>query len=292
MQASCCCGQATSLGRELLFTGKQSQELKKIKAELQEYHDLQKAVDAGKKMELELWQWRKLDNKHEQNRRKQLEESPLLQMEARGYKVALCREFGSTGSCRFGNACCFRHESCPKLARKDLLKEDKVDASMVASVEDLASKEQAVPEFNADVFSKDEFPVLVKPTKAAQSEFAKVMQPEVVAETETESEVSDETESESEVSNDQWWSDLAEKPVKLEAVAETKPEPTKAPKLAVESFDAFLASARLESEKALFLENGFDSVDMLLDMSEEDMREIGLKLGHIKKLKAQIAATH
>ena len=45
--------------------------------------------------------------------------------------------------------------------------------------------------------------------------------------------------------------------------------PTKAKEPAVESFDDFLTAAGLQNEKALFLENGFDSVQMLLEMSED-----------------------
>merc|ERR1712070_401005 len=195
-----------------------------------------KIVDAGKKMELELWQWRKLENKHEQNRRKQLEESPLLAMEARGYKVLICRDFGTTGSCRFGGACCFRHErfACEEKTDKKVSKEDQGDASTVASVEDLVAPHELPnkqPDFDADVFSKDQFPVLGSKTMKPASWSTKSMEPEVVAEIEPaktrwadedeepakakESKVVAETEpikavepeAESGLSNDQWWSD-------------------------------------------------------------------------------------
>lgn len=98
----------------LAFTAAESRMLTKVKCELQEIYEIQKQIDAGRKMELQLWQWRKVDGKHAQNRRKELEQSAVLQMEKTGYQTQVCHDFWNFGSCEFGERCCFRHERVQK----------------------------------------------------------------------------------------------------------------------------------------------------------------------------------
>ncbi|KAI9203736.1 uncharacterized protein BJ171DRAFT_475751 [Polychytrium aggregatum] len=49
-------------------------------------------------------------------------------------------------------------------------------------------------------------------------------------------------------------------------------------------FDEFLRQADLAKYKDVFLENEYDSVDLLLALEVSDMKEIGMKPGAIKKL--------
>jgi len=51
----------------------------------------------------------------------------------------------------------------------------------------------------------------------------------------------------------------------------------------------FLAGLSLDRYVSIFVENGFDSMDVVQEMTESHMREIGMAIGHIVKLQKRLA---
>jgi len=57
----------------------------------------------------------------------------------------------------------------------------------------------------------------------------------------------------------------------------------------VAEVEAFLAGLGLDRYNALFIEHGFDCMDVVHDMQESHMKEIGMATGHIIKLRKKLA---
>ncbi|KAI9207383.1 uncharacterized protein BJ171DRAFT_472781 [Polychytrium aggregatum] len=56
----------------------------------------------------------------------------------------------------------------------------------------------------------------------------------------------------------------------------------------MDAFDEFLGKADLAGYKSVFLDNECNTVDLLLALKESDMKDLGMKVGGIKRLlKAQ-----
>jgi len=53
--------------------------------------------------------------------------------------------------------------------------------------------------------------------------------------------------------------------------------------------EAFLAKLKLDRYTSLFLEQGFDCMEVVLEMEESHMRDLGMAAGHILKLKKHLA---
>jgi len=68
-----------------------------------------------------------------------------------------------------------------------------------------------------------------------------------------------------------------------------KPKTTSAPTIAPE-VRKFLEEASVAEFADAFVQAGFDSVDLLHDLTEDDLKELGLQLGHRKKFLKAVAA--
>lgn len=52
--------------------------------------------------------------------------------------------------------------------------------------------------------------------------------------------------------------------------------------------ETFLGGLKLDRYVSIFLENGFDSMDVVMEMQESHMREIGMAVGHVVKLQKRL----
>lgn len=52
--------------------------------------------------------------------------------------------------------------------------------------------------------------------------------------------------------------------------------------------ESFLAGLKLDRYVSLFMDNGFESMDVVMEMQESHMREIGMAVGHIVKLRKKL----
>mmetsp|Transcript_66129 Transcript_66129/g.166779 ORF Transcript_66129/g.166779 Transcript_66129/m.166779 type:complete len:454 (+) Transcript_66129:129-1490(+) len=53
--------------------------------------------------------------------------------------------------------------------------------------------------------------------------------------------------------------------------------------------ESFLAGLKLDRYVSIFMDHGFDSMDVVMEMQESHMREIGMAVGHILKLQKRLA---
>eukprot|EP00928_Gymnodinium_smaydae_P072478 TRINITY_DN55830_c0_g1_i1.p1 TRINITY_DN55830_c0_g1~~TRINITY_DN55830_c0_g1_i1.p1 ORF type:complete len:384 (+),score=107.80 TRINITY_DN55830_c0_g1_i1:146-1297(+) len=82
-----------------------------------------------------------------------------------------------------------------------------------------------------------------------------------------------------------------------EQAARPPPTPTRsalavgaqaAPSSEAQEVQAFLTDLKLDRYAGLFMEHGFDCMDVVMDMEESHMREIGMAAGHILKLQQRL----